>query len=130
MYENEEVFDPECRPEEMTDAGGQWQYLLEDGAATLTGYVKEPAGDLVIPDELDGYPVTSIGWHAFEDLENLTSVIIPESVIFIDYAAFSDWSGLTSVTIPDSVASIDGNPFVGCPLANIGVSPGNQAYMV
>ena len=68
---------------ERTDAGGQWKYTLEGDVATITGYVKKPAGDLVIPGELDGYPVTAIGYRAFHSCKELTSAIIPDSVTHI-----------------------------------------------
>ena len=45
--------------EERTGASGLWKYLLDnDGGATITGWVEEPSDDLMIPNELDGYPVT------------------------------------------------------------------------
>ena len=47
---------------------------------------------------------TSIGLRAFQ-LNNLTSVTIPDSVTSIDFMAFGN-NNLTSVTIPNSVTSI------------------------
>ena len=99
--------------EERTDASGQWKYVLEDGCATVTGCVEEPSGDLVIPGELDGYPVTGIG--EFELWYNgLTGVTIPDSVIEIGDGAFGFCSGLTEVIIPDSCSSIGGSAFIMC----------------
>ena len=91
--------------EERTDAGGQWKYVLEDGGAMITGYEEEPSGDLVIPSELDGYPVMGIGDNAFLWCE-----------------------GITSVTIPNSVTSISGNPFVGCSIIHFDVAADNPVY--
>ena len=51
--------------EERADASGQWKYVLEGGGATITRYLGECNGDLLIPFELDGYPVTVIGDEAF-----------------------------------------------------------------
>lgn len=76
--------------EERTDASGRWKYVLEDGVATITGYVEEPNGNLVIPGELDGFPVTGIG------------------------AAFMYCHGLTDVTIPEGVTSIGDYAFAAC----------------
>ena len=100
--------------EEITDASGQWKYLLEDGGATITGYVEEPTGDLEIPSELDGYPVTGIGDGAFFWCVDLDGVSIPDSVTSIGVSAFELCSGLTSVTIPDSVTSIGDSAFYAC----------------
>jgi len=75
--------------EEKTDASGQWKYVLEDGGATITGYVEEPSGELVIPNELDGSPVTGIGGSAFADCMDITGVAIQESVMGIGTEAFA-----------------------------------------
>jgi hypothetical protein len=79
----------------------------------ITG-AKKSLGDLVIPAEVDGVQVTSIGEHAFKGSSGLTSVTIPDGVTSIGDWAFFDCSGLTSVTIPDGVTSIGHNAFWGC----------------
>ena len=137
--------------EERTDASGQWKYVVEEGEATITGYVDEPAEDLVFPSELDGYPVTGIGRWLSDDIY-VTSVTIPDSVTSIGANAFAWYcTGLTSITIPDSVTSIGtsafyycdltsvtipagvtrigGNPFEGCPLTSIDVAANNPVYV-
>ena len=87
------------------DDDGTWKYSLTGGGtATITGCKRRCPAELVIPDTINGYSVTSIGVNAFEQNE-LTSVTIPDSVISIGLRAFVG-NQLTSVTIPDSVTSI------------------------
>lgn len=50
--------------------------------------VPNASGDFVIPAEIDGCRVTGIGYRTFEACRNLTSVIIPDSVVNIDGDAF------------------------------------------
>ena len=57
------------------------------------------SGDIVIPDAIIGYPVTSIG-DAFENHSDLTSVTIGNSVTSIGSSAFNGCSGLTKITLP------------------------------
>ena len=90
---------------------GDLTYTVEDGEAMITDCDDEISGELVIPSTLGGYPVTSIGYDAFEYCRYLTSVTIPDSVTSIDNSAFRGCTGLTSVTIPDSVTYIGNNAF-------------------
>ena len=85
----------------------KWEYAI-----TITG-PRDASGAIVIPEEIDGKPVTSIGEWAFAGCSGLTNVTIPDSVTSIGESAFFDCSGLTSVTIPDNVTSIGDETFSG-----------------
>ena len=65
--------------------------------------------DVVIPNS-----ITSINDYAFYNCSALKSVTIPNSVTNIGSEAFYNCSGLTSVTIPNSVTSIGSHAFSGC----------------
>ena len=65
--------------------------------------------NLVIPNS-----VTSISQAAFSRCSGLTSVTIPNSVTSIGKYAFYYCSGLTSVAIPNSVTSIGDYAFCNC----------------
>lgn len=85
---------------------GNYVYIVEDGEATITYCDTSVSGELVIPDTLGGYPVTSIGGYAFSHCTGLTSVTIPDSITSIGHEAFRDCTGLASIKIPDNVSSI------------------------
>ena len=74
-------------------------------------------GAYTIPDG-----VTNIGWSAFNSCRELTSIIIPNTVISIEYYAF-DNTGITSITIPNSVTKIDGCAFQYCSYLTFVVIP-------
>ena len=142
-------------PGERIDATGKWTYGPSGDGATIITYAGErPNGDMRIPDEVDGRPVTGIGGLAFSQCDEITSVTMPDSVTAIGDSAFmwcrnlarvtlsgnlatigngafSYSNKLADVVIPDSVTSIGDNPFADCDaLALLRVSPGNPAYAV
>jgi hypothetical protein len=93
-----------------------WKYFFHDSdfkvneRGWLIGY-SGPGGDVVIPNDLG---IKEIWNGVFANNINITSVIIPESVIGIRLGAFYKCSNLTSITIPNSVTIIDNEVFSGC----------------
>ena len=124
----------------------------KDGTITITDCDTSANGAITIPSEIDGKPVTYIGYNAFYGCTGLTSITIPNSVTYIGhnafwycsgltsitisdsvtsigYGAFERCTGLTSITIPNSVTSIETGAFDGCTgLTSINVASGNNYY--
>ncbi|MBQ6848909.1 MAG: leucine-rich repeat domain-containing protein, partial [Clostridia bacterium] len=88
----------------MTEDGFYYE-VGDDGNVTITRYAGE-GGDVVIPDEIDGYPVIAVGNHTFWNNQDVTSVTIPDSVTRIGNSAFAKCEELTSVVIGDGVTTI------------------------
>lgn len=87
--------------------------IKEDGTINTTKYRGYEA-EVVVPNEIGGKKVTSIGDFTFQDCDILTSVTIPNSVTSIGFSAFSHCYNLTSVNISDSVTSIGERAFSYC----------------
>ncbi len=65
---------------------------------------KSTVGKVTIPDEVEGYAVVGIASYSFEDCEDVTEVVLPHYLQWIDERAF--WgAGIEQVTIGD----IDGS---------------------
>lgn len=88
-------------------------YTVTDGKAEITGY-NGNYSVLVIPTELDGYPVISIKDSAFSGNTKLTSVSLPLKLEKIGWFAFSGCTSLKSITVPPSVAEIGYDAFAYC----------------
>jgi len=95
------------------DTLGDWNYLVSNGAATITFYSGSDSA-VVIPGEVNGFPVVRVGAGAFYGRTNLTSIAIPNSVTSIGESAFQRCTSLTAITIPESVTSIDIRAFLEC----------------
>ncbi|MDG1362774.1 MAG: leucine-rich repeat domain-containing protein [Akkermansiaceae bacterium] len=94
--------------------GPNLKYRIKSDTVTITGCGHKASGDLIIPDTIEGNPVTSIGDDAFRFCTSLTSITIGNGVTSIGYAAFQGCTSLTSIKIPDSVTSIGPSTFYGC----------------
>ena len=85
----------------------------ENPTVTITGY-NGSSTNVVIPSEIYGMPVRSIGDGAFQYNETLKDVIIPDGVTSIEYCAFQGCTSLTNIDIPDSVENIGEAAFIFC----------------
>ncbi|MDE6537639.1 MAG: leucine-rich repeat protein [Muribaculaceae bacterium] len=82
---------------------------------TVIGYNKAPDGELVIPAEKKGYPVTGIGKDAFLNCNYLTSIILPSTIQVIEGNAFAGCAALESIeckaVIPPAVSATSFSDF-------------------
>lgn len=69
-------------------SSGIYTYNITNSKATITDCSTGASGEIIIPSTLGGYPVTSIGYDAFDGCTGLTSVTIPDSVTSIGAGAF------------------------------------------
>ncbi|MBP3210545.1 MAG: leucine-rich repeat protein, partial [Oscillospiraceae bacterium] len=125
-------------------------YEPDGDGIRITKYLGEETGELIVPAEIEGKPVTAIGDSAFSQCE-ASSIIIPSTVTAIGEGAFAVckfqsfsipasvrsigkrafslcWQ-LSSIVIPASVSSIGRSPFSACTsLQSITVEKGNTNY--
>lgn len=96
-----------------------WKYEVSGGGCKLYGsgdtvyntptattIPQDTSGDIIIPEKLNGLPVTSIMNFAFANCTKITSVIIPDSVTTIGQSAFYLCGNLEKVVFGKSVTSI------------------------
>ena len=100
-----------CTGEDTAATYGTSEFIVENGV--LTGYTGS-GGAVVIPAEVDGVTVTTIGEKAFYDNKTITSVTTPETITTIEESAFDGCIYLTSITLPDSLETIGAWAFYNC----------------
>lgn len=83
------------------------------------------AENVVIPGQINGQRVVSIGLDAFKYCRTLKSVSIPGSVTNIGSNAFRECTNLTSVTLHSGLNTIGDMAFLGCSsLKTVRIPPG------
>ena len=99
--------------ETYTDGTVSFQYSVSDGKVTITKYIGS-GGNVEIPAEIGGKPVTDIRYSAFYQCSSVTDVAIPEGVTSIGARAFQECTNLKNVTFPSSIETIEKWAFRGC----------------
>jgi hypothetical protein len=100
----------------QSGSGDGYDYSIYAGGTTIsiTNY-SGPGGAVIIPTNINGLLVTGVGSGELPVFgSNVTSVTIPDSVIYLGNNVFSDCFSLTNVTIPDSLTFISLGMFFGC----------------
>ena len=109
----EETTEETVEEVEANEAADGFNYEIRNGGASITGYTGS-SSVVVIPEELDGKKVTSIGFGAFQDNSLLTEVVIPETVTSISGYAFRNCINLRKVNLPKRLTSIGSLSFDKC----------------
>ncbi|MEG1869101.1 MAG: leucine-rich repeat domain-containing protein, partial [Clostridiales bacterium] len=90
---------------------GDLTYEIKNGGVEITKCPYSATGIMNIPENIEGYPVTSIGYRAFYGCTGLTTISIPSGVRAINDDAFYGCKGLTSINVADgntNYRSVDG----------------------
>jgi hypothetical protein len=107
-----------CQAADVTENGLLWYQINDE--VHLYDYVGSES-ELILPDSINGKPVTHIEKSAFASQSTLIKVVISRSVHTIRYGAFQDNKKLEQVYIPNSVEVIadNGQLFINCTRATI-----------
>ena len=88
-----------------------------DGTVTICRFKHMVAGDLVLPDEINGMPVSEISGDAFSNC-HLTSVVLPKGVKRIGEWAFA-FGDFTEFVLPEGVTTIASRAITGANLQTV-----------
>src|SRR5574344_1377332 len=74
--------------------------------------------DVIIPAEINGKTVVTIGRNSFSSNTNITSVKITSGITNIEKNAFKDCTSLKTIKVPSSVKTIDHDAFTNTAYLN------------
>lgn len=103
---------------EFFTAGLSYYYTDYSLCATLKGAGEATDTDLIVPSVIYkdnmAYVVTAVEEQAFNERDNITSVVLPDSITDIGRKAFANCSRLLSVKLPSSLKYIRYRTFADC----------------
>ena len=102
----------------QVDVNGINYSITSDSTVSVFAHYPIYSGDIVIPAKVTiedvEYTVTGIEPQAFYYCEELTSVVLPNTIKAIGYNAFDHCTALTSINFPEGLEIIEGDAFWGC----------------
>ena len=111
---------------EILPKNSEFSYLVFDNSAIITD-VSQYTGTLVIPEEIDGYPVVGISSLGYG--KDFTSITVPDSVRFLAVGWCADVETVETITLGKSVGNIEYGMFrENTALREISVSADNPNY--
>ncbi len=108
----------------VSAAASDFDYQLLDSleGVVLLRYIGK-GQEIILPAEVEGFPVQRIEGRAFYST-NVKTVVIPDSVVSMGREAFAQCSNLVSVRLSSAMRVISGEAFAGCSkLENVLIPP-------
>lgn len=100
------------RKGEQVNPASDFAYTADGGEVTITDYIGT-SEHVLIPDTIDGLPVTALADKAFYE-KHVTTVVVPDSVTEIGDLCFSGDNYLVSLTLPDGLAELPYGALESC----------------
>ena len=99
--------------EEVKEDGKDYTYIETTDKVIVTDFDKTASGEVEIPEEINGKPITEIGNEAFKDCTDITGITLPSTVEKIGQSAFEN-SGIKRFVVPEKVENIESKTFYHC----------------
>lgn len=94
-------------------ADAPW-FSIQNGVLYFDGSRYAGGGELTVPDRVDGEMVTALSDGCFRGCDDLTTVILPDTLTVIGRGAFAGCASMRGIYIPASVTGIGDSAFYGC----------------
>ena len=92
----------------------KFDYMFDGRTTVILGYFDPNDEVIKIPPVIEGAPVGAIGFGAFSICDNLSKVILPDTVTSIGSGAFRNCNNIETIVLPKNMESIGAYAFDGC----------------
>ena len=99
---NTDVIDPKEPTEPETYEDGFFTFEIYSGYAVFTSCSTAAEGEITVPSDVKGVPVTSVGSDAFRFCKKVTAVNIPDSVTEMGTSLFTYCHALEKATVSEA----------------------------
>lgn len=90
----------------------EWEKTNEGNARLL--HMEEMEPELVLPEYIEGLPLTEVGPYCFENNKFLERVTLPDTMKKIDRMAFYNCTGIRELELGSAVTELGGDAFMNC----------------
>ena len=98
-----------------TEEGIKYKIDEEKQIAIIVGVDNTICSEnIIIPERIEGYPVTQMGNYAFQDNSKIVSIQMPNTITEMGYSLFKNCIKLENVTLSKYINSISFSTFEGC----------------
>ena len=109
------------------------QYEVRGNMVVITGCSKDES-NLDLPDEIENKPVGKIEANTFNNMENITRLVVPGTCKVIGAYAFAACTNLEELILEEGVETIEDWAFISCNIKSISLpqslrSVGNNAFL-
>ena len=88
-------------------------YYIMDEAAYVIG-CSDTRTEIVVPSEIEGVPVIKVRGFSFKNKDNITSIVLPDSVTEIGDETFAQCDNLSNIVLPELLTFIGNSAFESC----------------
>ncbi len=86
----------------------------ENSQITIIRYLTNDAQSVLLPDSIEGFPVTAIGEGCFFNHSEIKEIVLPNSLTRIGDQAFALCKGISELELPDQIEEIGIYAFRDC----------------
>lgn len=121
IYEEESTdFEEDFFEPEYDNKYGYLTYEVIADEVIITDCDDTAEGEIIVPETIEGHPVTAIGESAFTYCYYITDVVLPYGITEIGARAF-EHCNLRNIVLPDSIKEIGAEAFSSCGLESVNI---------